>query len=340
MPITRISGFVLARLSYVRVLIFLMTGLMAGVISAHDFSVKFSSPDDTSEMSKVWIERSVAYDPELSDRDIVMVLDQQTYPAFAKEIEKFAKDNGIKLGLSEGSCGVSSGGMADKKIDIGGYCCPPGKNDRLPGIEFHTIGIAPIALFVNKKNPINNISSDEVKKIFSGEIFRWSGLKSSENKNTKGAPIQVVGRLHCKHRPGSWRLILDNEEHFSSGLLEVGTIKDMLLHIGNNERAIGYEMRWMSKYYDKESVIKPLKINSVSPDDSEALLFNKYPFYRTYSLAYWKKNVNQNPNIDKLISFINKLTEEKSYEFGIIPSSSLKKAGWVFSNNELIGEPG
>ncbi|MDH5190814.1 MAG: substrate-binding domain-containing protein [Gammaproteobacteria bacterium] len=315
---------------------------MNSLVSAHDLSVKFSNPDETSKMSKAWIERSVSYDAKLSARDIdiVMVLDQQTYPAFSKEIKEFAKNNNIKIELTEGSCGVSAGGMADKRIDIGGYCCPPGQDDRLPGIEFHTIGIAPIALFVNKDNPINNVTHDEVKKIFSGEIFRWSGLKSSVENNVTDAPIQVVGRLHCRHRPGAWRLILDNEEHFSAGLMEVGTIKDMLLQIGNNKRAIGYEMRWMSKYHDKEDFIKPLKINSVSPDDSNALLSNKYPFYRTYSLAYWKKNKNKNANMNKLISYINKLTEEKTNEFGIIPSSSLKKSGWIFRNNELIGEPG
>ena len=301
--------------------------------------IEFSSPDSIVHMPETWVESKITYTDDMPDADIVMVLDQQTYPAFAERIKHFAEKNGINMVLKRGTCGVSAGGLAKKNIDIGGYCCPPGKKDRLPGLEFHTIGIAPISLLVHKDNPINNITLKQAKMIFGGEIFRWSELKTENGKRGKNIPIQVMARLHCKKRPGHWRLILDDEEKFSPRLLEVGTINDMLSQISTNRHAIGYETEWMVEHAEKENEIKYVSINNKSPTEKEALLRVEYPFYRTYTLAFWKNIAIKNPHTDKIIAYMEKLIQEKGADYGFVASSELKKAGWGFKNNELISEP-
>lgn len=319
--------------------IYLLICLTTTPVLADHAPKKISSPDSRAVMPKAWIDRTIAYKRGAVDADVVMVLDQQTYPAFAKDVKRFAKKNSINMVLSEGSCGVSAGGLAKKNIDIGGYCCPPGKNDRLPGLEFHTLGIAPMALLVNRDNPVNNLTVEEIKKIFGGEIYRWSGLKTASGGNGKNIPIQVIGRLHCKNRPGHWRLLFDNEENFSASLREVGTIKDMISQISGNKRAIGYEVKWMAKYHINNDGIKHVMIDGKSPDNKEALLSKEYPLYRTYNLAYWKDKSIKNPHTDRIIAFMEKLIEEKGESYGFISSSELKKAGWKFRKNELISEP-
>ncbi len=47
----------------------------------------------------------------------------------------------------------------------------PGATDRLPGVRFHTLGIAAIAFLVHPQNPIDNISTEQVRRIFKGEIY-------------------------------------------------------------------------------------------------------------------------------------------------------------------------
>ena len=300
---------------------------------------EFSSPDSPIAMQESWVNSKIEYHDDAAGADIVMVLDQQTYPAFASDIKLFAEKQGIKLVLHSGTCGISANGLVKKNIDIGGYCCPPGKGDRLPGLVFHTIGIAPIAIMVNQRNLIGNVTSRQAKNIFSGEIFRWSELKSENGDMGQNIPIQVIARLHCKSRPGHWKLILDNEEKFSPRLREVGTIKDMVSQISSNTSAIGYETEWMMKFYQKEKTIKHVTINDRSPADKDAMLKADYPFYRTYNLAYWENKSLRKPFVDKLIVFMEKLVQEKGEKYGIIPSSDLRNAGWLFSNNELISEP-
>jgi len=329
------SSRVLFSLSFAAVLLFFPFTAAAPVENIKGEA--FTDPAFIQQMPPGWKDQTVKYDPEAEKADVVVTLDQHLYPAISEIVREYAVSNGLNIYVSEGTCGITAGKLARKAVDIGGYCCPPGLTDRLPDLRFHTIGVAPLAIFVNPENPIDNITLNQAREIFQGKIRSWSEIRDSKGRPGAGLKIQTVGRLHCKIRPGHWRSLLDNEDLFSPRLQEVGTIPDMISLVASAPGAIGYEVMMMADRYRNEGRVKALKIDGHAPDKA-SLLSGEYPFYRTLNVTTWEGNNVNNPNAKKLVAYLLSRLARLEKEFGIIPASSLRDAGWKFRDNELIGE--
>jgi hypothetical protein len=314
---------------------------VTNVNSEHDPLKTLRGPafDDTSKaflMPEDWKKQPIKYDPPFADADIMVTVDGQMFDAWTPIIQNFAKKHNLKIITNPGTCGVSAGGLSRKSIDVGAFCCPPHATDRLPGLKFHTLGISAIALFVHADNPVDNITFEQAQQIYRGNIYRWSDINGSENIDLL---IQPVGRLHCKLRPGHWRLILDNEDFFSPSLIEVGAIPDMISQVAINPGAIGFEVPWMTRYYKDKGEVKILKINGYDPDESSYVLSNKYPIYRVYSFTTWEGENVENTHAQKLVKYLLQQSEHLDSKYSFISASRLKKAGWKFNGDELVGEP-
>lgn len=291
------------------------------------------------EKKQDWIDKKVTYDKKYQNADLVLSLGQQTYPALHKLVQKIADDKGIKVVIQQGSCGKTSKKLSRKSVDIGAYCCPPMKKDRLPGLKFHTLGIAPIAFVTHPANPLKNISSVEAQNIYRGEFTQWSEVPSAKGLKIPGMKIQPVVRLHCKKRPGHWRHLLENEDLFSPRIFEVSIIPDMMKQVAKNKAAIGIETLYMLKVHKKYGKLNILTIDGKPPQNEKYVLNGEYPIYRTYNLTTWQ---GEGKNYDLAIQFVNELKkhiESDGKKYGFISPSKLKKAGWKFNNDELIAEP-
>jgi len=298
----------------------------------------FTDPSARQEMPAGWEGQPIKYEPEIGRADIALSLDQHLYPLFAEYIEKYAKREKIKVSVGEGTCGITAGKLVRKSIDIGGFCCPPGETDRLPGLRFHTVGIMPIALITHPGNTVEEITLGEARDLFAGKIYRWSELKDARGRAGPNVKVSAIGRLHCKLRPGHWRLLLDNEDLFSPNLTEVGTIPDMISLVSRIPGAVGYEVLFMIERYRSKGAVKVLKLDGVAPDNS-SLASGRYPLYRTLNLTTWEGGGLENEKARKLVRHILKEAEGLHGRYGFVPASALKRAGWKFNGDELIGEP-
>ena len=300
----------------------------------------FSDPSKIRDMPADWKKQSIKHDSSTGDTDLAINLDQQMYRILGPIVEKFAKEQNIKMIVTDSTCGNSSGMLRRKMIDIGGFCCPPDVTDRLPGLRFHTLGIVAVALLVHPDNPIEDITLEQAREIFSGRLFRWSEVNIEDSHLDFDIPIKTIGRLHCKKRPGHWRLLIDNEDLFSPRLLEVGAIPDMVAVVAANQGAIGHGAMWLTTdYYKNVGMVKTLKINGYSPKNVNALLRGDYSIYKVFNITTWEGDGHVNPLAQKLADYILKQVERIGREYNVVPASSLRKAGWKFKDNELIGEP-
>ena len=300
----------------------------------------FSDPSQTMTMEKEWIKNPIKYEKEAGDADLVVVMDQDIYFTLLPLMQKFGRDNNLKIVIKEGTCGIVGGMLAAKTADMGGFCCPPGKQDRLPGLQFHTMGIVAKAFFVHPENPVDDISSAQLREIYSGKIYRWSEIKAQSGKPGPDLAIKAIGRLHCPKKPGHWRQLLDNEKKFSTRLYEVGSIPDMIAQVSASKDAIGWEVLTMVEKNKNMGKVKPVKVNGYRPNDSNALASLKYPFYRTYTLTTWEGKRAENKNAQKLVDYMKREFEKLDPDrFGFVSATRLKKAGWKFSEAELVGEP-
>ncbi len=321
----------------------LLVAISAGFVQAEEAmptGEQFSDPQELRKMPEGWRQQAVQYVPELRKADLVVNLDQSVFPSFQTVVNEFAKKNKLKLVLNSGTCGITNRVFLHKQVDVGSYCCPPGKDDRMPGVVFHTLALAPIALIVHPDNPIENISFAEAQKLFAGDIRRWSEVQDKGGRKYI-KPVQPVSFIHCKKRPGHWRLLLDNDELFSPRTINVTSIPDMVYTIASNNKAIGHEVSWLAlkRYRKEKGQVKPLKIDGLDPLNLQNLAQGKYPLYRTYTLASWGDPHTANPLAGRLIHHLITYAEKHAQELQLVPPSQLKGAGWQFQGAEVVGMP-
>ncbi len=328
----------------VRQLLILSTIFLGTLVQAQDVDPltgpSFTDPSSIFKMPADWKAKQIRYEEWAGKADIAVTLEQDVYRMILPLIEKFGKEKGIRVAVKEGTCGISAGMLSRKAVDVGGFCCPPGKEDRLPGLKFHTLGIVAKAFLVHPENHVDNVSSGELRDIFRGKIHNWSELKTTDNGKGPSLTIKPVARFHCPLRPGHWRGLLENEDLFSPRLYEVGSMPDMIAAVATNKGAIGWETLGMVEHYRNMGAVKPLRIDGHSPGDGEALAAKKYPFYRTYNITTWEGKGVENEKAKALVEYLLRAVEGiDPVKSGIAPASKLRKAGWKFKGNELVGEP-
>lgn len=284
-----------------------------------------------------WVERPVTHQSEAQHADLAIALDQQLYPYLLPLIDEYAKKHALSIATTKGTCGISADLLFRKAIDIGGFCCAPAETDRLPGLRFHTVAIAAIALLVHPENPLEDVTLSEARNLFRGKITDWSILVAPSDLAAKRA-VHPIGRFHNRLRPGHWRLLLDNEELFSPNVLEVGAIEDMVRSVAADPQAIGYETLWMAHRYRATEAVKALRLSGASPDDPEALAQGRYPLYRVYNITTWEGAAG-NPQAKALVGYLLNRVEQADSQFFMVPASRLRASGWQFEGDELVGEP-
>ena len=104
-----------------------------------------------------------------------------TKKAFMAELaQAYQAKTGIKVQLQGGGATRGIREAAALKVDIGGSC-----RMSLPGVErselhasLHPVAWDALAIIINHKNPVNNISTEQIKAMYLGKIKNWSELGS------------------------------------------------------------------------------------------------------------------------------------------------------------------
>jgi phosphate transport system substrate-binding protein len=291
----------------------------------------FSDAEYLHEMPQDWVEKPITHPEKSGEVDLYMTLSYQIYDVLSDKIRKFSSEHNFTIMIEKASCSTSTRMLMQKEIDIASFCCSPSKADRLPGVQFHTAGIAPVAIIVNKDNPVEDVSLEDLMKIFRGEIVNWSQLGGEDML------IQPVARLHCKIRPGRWRP-LNTSDELSPSIMLVGAIDDNLEFISRTKGSIGYESLQQGMD-DKYTKLKKLSIDGIGPSDLAGLAHGDYPYYRSYTFTVWEGQHLDNNYSGQVIDMINKEIASFDNGLGAVSATVLRKNGWKFSKNELVGEP-
>ena len=293
----------------------------------------FLHPSETAEMDKDWVDKTIRYTQGHQNADLVIDVNQQLYPILEPIIQEYGRVNNLEIALAQGTCGKSAGKISRKEVDIAGFCCPPGSNDYLPGLRFHTLAISPLAILTYPDNPLQGISLAEARRIFQGEIEDWSEVEGDSQA------IKLIASLHCPTRPGHWRLLLADKDLYSTRLMEVEDMTDQISLISSTIGAIGYETLWIAERFKDKGRVKALEIDGVHPKDLQQVVAGAYPLYRVFNVTTWEGSNLEKPHALKLVQYLMKQVEGLDSRYGLAPASHLKKAGWKFQNDELVGEP-
>lgn len=97
----------------------------------------------------------------------VMEVLQEAYKTLNPNITFETQANGSSQGIKAAIDGSYDIGMSSREL----------KDDEKAELNEHTLAIDGIAVIVNKENPITDISSENITKIYTGEITTWEEVK-------------------------------------------------------------------------------------------------------------------------------------------------------------------
>lgn len=146
------------------------------------------------------------------------------------------------------------------------------------------IGREAFVFIVNKNNPINDLSVDDIKGIYSGKYTKWSQL---------GGDNTLIGALQRSEGSGSQTAML-------AFMGDVPMKKDYNSFLG---RSIGYSFRFYTADVVSDGNVKMLSVNGIYPD-TENIASGKYPVIDDFYAIYRADNTNENIPvlIEKILS--------------------------------------
>lgn len=202
-----------------------------------------------------------------------------------REIVLFGKNSMLGQGCN---AGIKTAQKNKPNHETFGFvCCPLSKEEiEKEGLVVYPLALEPIVIMTNKKNPVKNLSTEQVRFIFAGKIVNWNEVGGPDK------PIIVVTRLHCKQRPGHWKTILPNKKLFRQKRLNVSSSAEMTQRISDFDWAIGHTgATWVK---DPDLNVKQITVDEIAAT-AQNLKEKRYPFYRQLSAV-----TNKQPSDDVL----------------------------------------
>jgi phosphate transport system substrate-binding protein len=194
--------------------------------------------------------------------------------------------------------------LAEKKTDIFIGAAPSKdqiafaeKNNTT--FEYTQIGHEAFVFFVHKDNPVNSLTVDQIKGIYSGKITNW---REVGGKNEKIVPFQRnegSGSQSMLIRfMGDTPIIEPDMQTMVGGM---GDIIETVADYKNKSTSIGFSFRFYVEGIIKNPDIKMIAVEGVAPT-KENIKGGTYPIIApVYAVTY---EGNSNQNVHKLINWI------------------------------------
>lgn len=169
------------------------------------------------------------------------------------------------------------------------------------GNEFEYTEIAKEAFvfFVHKDNPVESLTTEEIKKIYSGKITNWKEVGGKDEEIIAFQRNEGSGSQSMLIRFMAGTPIMDAPTEQVNDLM-VGII-DQVSDYKNKTNSIGFSFRYYMEGIIKNPNVKILKVDGIEPN-VENIKNDKYPITTSlYAVTY--KN-NDNENVQKLLDWI------------------------------------
>ena len=154
---------------------------------------------------------------------------------------------------------------------------------------------------VNSENPVDSLTSDQIRGIYSGAVRLWSEVG--------GDADMTIAAYQRPHGSGSqtameelvmkgWELAAATENYISDGM------GDLIAQIGsydNAREALGYSYLYYVNGLYKSGDVKVLTVDGAAPTD-ENLRSGAYPFTVYYYAVYEKGNETAEKFVEWLVS--------------------------------------
>lgn len=192
-------------------------------------------------------------------------------------------------------------------------------DDEKEKYNFVTLGYDGLAIIVHKENPIDKISTTQLRDIYSGKIQNWKEINPKFQSD-----ITVISKM-------IGRGTLDIFEHYiklqspkttnkkhtypkiTKKAWEAGANNDVIVWVGGIKDAVGFvSFGSMKEFTRYDMPIKILPLDSIQPTNT-TIQNKSYPIVRELNLVYKKSNTKVATLIKKLQNTIVDETIEKHH---------------------------
>ncbi len=201
--------------------------------------------------------------------------------------------------------------LADKEVDML-FGARPSQEQieyaKNAGVEFEltAIGREGFIFFVEEDNPVDNLTTQQIKAIYHGDITNWKevggrdqkivAFQRPEGSGSQTMMIYFMGDVSLKE-PKTYETF-----DAMSGIIE------HVAQYNNEAGAMGYTFRYFLEGLQQEQHVKILSVDGVAPT-VENIKTGKYPLLTT---LYCVTRANDpNPNVRKVLDFL--LSEDGQY---------------------------
>lgn len=189
--------------------------------------------------------------------------------------ENFSQESALQYRNTRGAYKA----IVDGEVDI--IICAKPSEEQLAyaeekGVELELvpIGREAFVFIVNSNNPIDDLTVDEIKGIYSGEYTNWSQL---------GGDNKLISPLQRNEGSGSQTAML-------SFMGDEKIVRDYNSFLGS---AIGFSFRYYVEDVVENDGVKMLSLNGVYPS-IENIKSERYPVVNNFYAVYRKDNSNNN----------------------------------------------
>ena len=172
--------------------------------------------------------------------------------------------------------------------------------------EYTQIGSEAFVFFVHKNNPIESLTTEQIKKIYSGEITNWSEVGGEDKKivayqRNKGSGSQSMLIRFMGDTP-----IMEPDMQTNVG--GMGEIIEEVADYKSNPTSIGFSFRFYVEGIIQNPEIKLIAIDGVAPT-VENIKNKTYPIITPVYAVTYEESTNK--NVDALVDWM--LSDEGQY---------------------------
>ncbi len=217
--------------------------------------------------------------------------------------EEFMRNNnGTSIYCETGGSTPGLLAVKNEAIDIAAMSRDLKEEEDDEYIKNYLIGKDGVGIVVHPSNPLANLTIDQVKGIFSGEIDNWSSLGGSDSE------IIVIGRNSDSTTYKALNEIVMKGSGFTDYILCSDSPEQMREAVASNPDSVGF-----LALKDMDGTVKALDINGVRIS-RETILTDRYPISRSFYFVVYDKpdNTVKNNNLSNPIDMILSLFKSDS----------------------------
>ena len=222
--------------------------------------------------------------------------------------EAFEADTGITVTYNATGSGAGIQSVQEGRCDIGLSSRNLKDEEKSNGLEGTILAYDGIAIIVNPKNPVKDLTVEKIAEIYSGKIKNWKDVGGNDEE------IVLIGREAGSGTRDGFESITDTKDKCKYRQ-ELSSTGDVITTVTSNPNAIGY-----ASLASVKDAVKVLTVNGIFPSE-KTIKDGSYVVQRPFVLVT-KKNATLSENAQEFFEYItSKAANDIIKKAGVVPAN-------------------